>query len=338
MTTIPTLSEVLNDEFTNTWYEIRAEAIDNILKATPVTAMFRNKGRFMTQVGGRFIERTIRYGEKVATSFGKGDVLAVSEEELETVALWTQKFINVPITRTFVDDQQNSGPEMIKPYVTKRLNAAREALVQKIESIIMGSAVVTGDDPNSLFDAYPANNSTDYYAGSTTYGGIRRDNIWWQHEDFTKSAGTAHQYGPKSGPASLTMYDDMSNVMNTANKQLKTLDCIITTQTMFEVYEGFAVAKEQIIRQETTDLANLGFSVLQFRGQPLVWSENMASNQMLMINSDFIDFVYDPNVWFDMTSWERPERQLEQVAFLLLSLQIVGYNPRFNARILWSDV
>ena len=60
MAGVSTLSEVLNTQFTETWYEIQAEAIDNILDATPITALLRMKGAFKTQRGSDTITRTIR--------------------------------------------------------------------------------------------------------------------------------------------------------------------------------------------------------------------------------------------------------------------------------------
>ncbi len=340
---IPTLSETLNTEFTNTWYEIRAEAVDAILDATPITALLRMKGVFTPQVGGRKIERTIRYGQKTAFVFDKGDVLPVTEEELTTVAFFDWAYFGVPITRSFQDDQQNQGQFQIANYLTKRLSAAQDELARKLEVIIMAEVIhAGGKEPLSLFDYIPDTSSPDYFDGTSTYtyGGINRDNLYWEHEDFTATSGssTVNQNGIKTGPASLTMLDDMTNAYNTTGKQLQTPDVIITTQTLFEVYEAFAVSKEQLIRDDTTKMADLGFEVLRFKGKPLTWSANMTSSQMLMITTKFLNIVFDPTAWFDMTSWERPERQLEQVAYILSAMQIVGENPRFNARIKWTNV
>ncbi|QDP56795.1 MAG: putative major head protein [Prokaryotic dsDNA virus sp.] len=341
-TGVPTLSETLNTEFTHTWYEIRPEAIDNILDATPVTALLRAKNRFKSQNGGRFIERTVLYGEKTASGFVKGDVLPVEEPDLETVALFNWGYTQVPVTRTFVDDQVNSGPEKIKDYVDTRLTAARNALVQKIEAVIMAEATWTAasKDPLSIYDYIPDNGdgTNRFVSGSsTTYGGIDQENPWWQNQDYTIAAGSENQYGTKTGPASSTMYDDMRNVFNTTGAQLSNPDCIITTQSLFEIFEDFAVQKEQIIRDETTRLADLGYDVLRFRGKPITWSSRTKASQMIFLNSEFFDIVFDPKAWFDMTDWQRPSRQLEQVAYIILAWQILGYNKRFNARVEWDS-
>ena len=350
--TIPTLSESLNTEFTTTWYEIRPEAIDNILDSTVVTALLRAKGCFKTQSGGRYIERTIRYGEKTAFTFNKGDTLPVTEEELTTAALWNWAYMGVPITRSFVDDQVNAGPSKIRDYVQDRLTAAREGLVQKTEDIIMYdglSSASSADDPHSLFDYIPDNSGSTVYFTSTTdtWGGVRRDNNWWQHRDYTDDvtvdlAAEPNLLDVKAGPYELTLLDDMNNIYNTTGNNREYPDIILSGQELFEAYGNFAIARDQIIKDEGTHVADLGYDVLRFRGKPFTWTSKMnyaslsSSYEMLMINSNYIDIVYDPAAWFDMTSWERPERQLEQVAYIVSAVQLVGYQPRANARAKWT--
>ena len=342
---IPTLTETLDDEFTSTWYQVRAEAIDNILDATPITALLKMKGAFEPQSGGRLIERTIRYGQKTAFAFGQGDVLPVTEEQLETVAFWEWAYLGVPVTRTFVLDQQNAGPDKIKSYLDRRLTAARQAMVTKHETVFMAEVIhASGSkEPLSIFDYIPDNVTTaDYMTSGYSYGGITRDNLWWQHADFTaadgRSTGHTNHVGVKAGPAQLTMLKDMTNAYNTCGRQLEYPDMILTTQAAFEIYQEFAVAKEQLVRDETTRLADLGYEVMRFMGKPITWSPSMTPGQMVMLNSNYFDVVYDPAVWFDMTPWESPERQLDRVAYIVSAIQNVGYNPRFNCRIKWNSI
>ena len=339
---IPTLSEELNTWFTQTWYEIQPETIDNILDATPVTALLKEKGVFRPRRGGDTLTKTIRYGEKTAFVFGKGDVLPVTEEELSTQARWPWAQFGVPITRTFVDDMANTGIDMIKDYVEDRLSAARDALVQKLEAIVMAESIfVAGSkEPLSLFDYVPSTISGADYFDTTPfyYGGISRNNTWWQHHDFTAvaAASSAMQHGIKAGPYALTMLADMKNAFNTTHAQISPPNMILTTQTLYETYETFAEAKEQIVRDESTRLADLGYDVLRYRGVPMTWSASMTANHMLMLNSEFMEVTYDPAAWFQMTDWQRPARQLEQVAYIVSRMQIRGWQPRRNCRIKWT--
>ena len=343
---IPSLTEDLNNEFIDTWYEVQADASDNILEARVVTALMKEKGLYKPQTGGRYIERTVKYGKKTARGFKKGDVLGLGDPDTETVALYNFKNIEADITRSFEDDRVNQGQYKRKDYVERKMVEARDALADLIESTLMTEAIhdSTATDgsellPFSLFDFVPdLDAGIDYWDSSRLLGGITRDNTWMQHTDFTAPASGTNRKGTKTDPASLTMYEDMKNAYNTTGKQMSNPDMIITTQELYEIYDDIVSSKEQIIRQVSTNMANLGYDVLQFKGVPIVWSTDMTAGQMLMLNSNTFDIVYDPTAWFEMTSWERPARQLEQVAYIVNRMQLCGFNPRFNARIKWDTL
>lgn len=341
MSGVPALSENMNTWFTQTWYEMQAEAADNITDARPVTALLKEKGCYKSRVGGDTHTRTILYGEKTAFSFKKGQTLPVTEEELKTQARWGWAYIAVPITRSFQDDQQNAGADKIADYMEERFTAAREALAKKFESVYMAEAIHDGGtDPNSLFDYVPDLATTNYFDSTPyTWGGLDRDNAWWQHADFTddmSGSPSGNRHDDLDGPASLTMLSDMNKAYNTCGRQISFPNTIITTQDLYEVYWDICESKNQLIKDENSRLVDLGYEVLKFRGKSFVYSEDMTALQMLMINSDYLDIMYDPSAWFYMTSWERPARELEQVAYIICVLQLLGYNPRFNARLKWG--
>ena len=367
MTTLPEMTERIDDEFVTTWYEIRAEAIDNILDATVVSAALRDAGCFHSQVGSDIITRTIRYGKKTIEGFGKGSTLPADEDPLETMAWWPWKYFTVPVTRSLIDDQQNAGPSKIKDYVQLRLTAAREGLVEGIEDILMAddmhfdNDIATGGTsrtsasqkllPYSLFDYLPDLFNTDWFATGTawTYGNVGRGvdagNDWWVHMDFTDAGTTTpHRYDNKPGPVAVTLYEDMVNAYNYAGRNKEYPNLIITSQEIFEFYDQFATSKDQLIKDATTKLADLGYEVFRFKGKPIVWSddfdtvgESAITKQMMMLNTNYFEIVYDPNLWFDMSDWRVPPRQHERVAYISSSMQCIGTQPRRNARIYWDS-
>jgi hypothetical protein len=354
--TLPSRTGNVDDAFTETWYNMRGEAIDNILDATPITAALKERGCFKTQDGGEFITRNILYGNynDLVTGFKEGSTLQIAKNELETMAWWKWKYFEVPVMRSLIEDQKNSGPDKLQDYVEKRLTAARQGLIQKLEAIFLTSTLtatsylnkdhnsaVTTDTmlPYGIDDYVPDTATTDFFNTTPyTYGNISRNNTWWQHIDYTATAASssANQKGPKDGPYALTMYEDMTNAYNTATAHNESPNLLITTQTLFESFETFAVAKEQIVRDVNTNLANLGYDVLRFHGKQLIWTANMATNQMIMLNTDYFDVVHDPKMWFDMSEWRTPLNQMERAAFICCAMNCVGYQPRRNARIKWS--
>ena len=326
---LSTLTQTLDDAFTTTWYRIKPKATDNILEANVVTAALREKGAFTTQVGESRIERTIRYGTKTAQNVQKGDVLNMGEDKIETAALWDWKYTSVHIQRSLQDDQKNSGSiGKIKSLVQMKINAAKDALNDKIESSLLaipdangGTDLRADRDINSIRNMMPG--STEHGAAgnyhdsaSYNFGGIAFDNSWWRAS-----------YKTKNNPANINLLDDMKNLFNTCGGNRSYPNLILTTQTLFETYESFALDNSQIIKGASR-LADLGYDVLKFKGQDMVWSGSMTTGMVYMLNTRFIEIVYDPNLWFEMTQWKYIPNQLERIAHIIMAWQLIGTQPR----------
>ena len=335
--TLPELTERIDNAFLHTWYEIRKEAIDNILDATPIWAALKERGCLKTQTGGCFIERTIKYGKETATEVAKGSVFSQGETELETGALWVWKYISSHVQRSVFDDQVNSGPNMIKKLVDTRLKAAKDALTEKLETQLLAAYSATADlssnkSIQSLNEAIPnyanATGGTSYAVpGTVTYGGIQRSNTWW-----------VPNYKAMTANPEVNLLSDMKNLYNTCSKHIQSPNLIVTTQAWFELYEDFALEISQIVKDESTKLADLGFDVLRFKGKPMVWTDSVAQattayNQMLMLNTNFIEIIYDPNLWFAMSNWKEIPLQGERIAHFLCACNVISTQPRRHGRL-----
>jgi hypothetical protein len=230
---LPTLTRTLDDDFVNTWYEIRAMVIDNILEATIFWAALKNFGCLVPQNGGEYITRTVGYGEKSTQRFSKGAVLTQTVKKLDTMARWDWRYFLVDVNRSLVDDAKNSGPFKIKDYLTRRLEAARDALVQDLETYVtQWGAYYDGDDqPNGLYDIAPlytaetavgAGAASDSQASGTSNGNISRANNWWKNwvmynggsaADSTKIAGDTQE------PYAVNLATDLRHIYNKVNAQ-----------------------------------------------------------------------------------------------------------------------
>jgi len=330
---LPTLTRTIDDAFTHTWYEIRAEAIDNILDANVVTAALRANGCFTPQTGGEYITRTIRYGEKSTKNVKKGDTLSHGETQLKTMARWEWKYITAHIQRSLQDDQKNQGKFKIASLVEDRIQAAKEAMDDTIETTLMALPDQTGGaaedtrmrlerDPNSLYNFMPggtAQGAAQDFDGSSSYtfGEIGLDNAWWRAK-----------YKTKSGVSAVTLLDDMKNHYNTIGENKAYPNLIVTNQAMFEAYENYALDMSQIVKDNGTKLADLGYEVLKFKGKDMVWTSKVTTNRVLMFNTDFIEVVYDPTYWFDMTEWKFTQLQLERIAHIVSAIQVICSQPR----------
>ena len=93
----------------------------------------------------------------------------------------------------------------------------------------------------------------------------------------------------------------LNNCMN--NLKMDAPDIILSGQTPFEYYEDTVL---DYYRVTNNKLADAGFQNQTFKGIPMVWSPSIASTRMYMLNTNFINFVYDPMMNFDMTEFLAP--------------------------------
>jgi len=330
---VPSLTRNLDDDFVNTWYEIRSEVVDNILDATILTLALREFGCMVPQVGGEYITRTPGYGEKSSQRFDKGTTLEQSVPELDTLAMWNWRYFLVDINRSWVDDHKNEGPFEIKDYLMRRLEAARNALVQDLEAWLFqwGDYYTAPYQPNGLYDICPnytaedavgAGSASDSQAVGTSNGGIdRATNTWWRN--WVSYNGGSYSkankiIGDTTEPFSLNLLPDLRHAFNTVRANKEAPNFILCDQEIYEVYEDDVSDRQQIVRSAFSRLAaDLGFDVFTFKGATMSYSEELASTKHLfMLNMNHIEFVYNPNAWFDFIDWMRTPNQLERVAYI----------------------
>jgi hypothetical protein len=340
--TLPTYTRTLDDAFVSTWYEIRSEAIDNILSATVVWNALMGAGSFVDQVGGEIITRTVRYGKATRQQVAKGDVMTPGEPELETMGIWNWKYVAANVQRSTFDDQKNAGPSKIKDYVGTRITAARDALEEGFEDDVLGAfqSNETGKALQGLNDMIPPKANRT----SGTYGTIARPSAYTGSAgsiEVPDTTGTNPWWGPKYfqgaiGTIDVDLLDDMKVLYNSLHMNQSPINLIIFTQAMFEIYETYAIDISQIIKDETTRLADLGFEVLRFKGKPVIWAEGMTANNGLFLNTDWIDVVYDPNLWFDMTDWKPQAFEFDRAAQVLCAVNILSAQLRRHGRLLYA--
>jgi len=327
-TTLPSLTRTIDDTFTHTWYEIQKDAVDNILDANVVTAALREKGCFTSQVGGIFITRTIQYGKKETTEIAKGSILPHGEDELETMARWDWKYFATHVQRNAIDDQKNAGKFAIKNLVSTKLKAAKQALQDKLESVMFGAWSATAEAETTktvlgLNELVPPYDDRE----NNTFGNIARSNDWW-----------VPKYKEASANPEVNLMSDMKNLFNTCTAHIESPDLIITGQTWFEIYEDFALDMSQLLVKDSGKLVDLGYRVLKFKGADMVWVPDAriqlsSLNQMLMLNTNYIELVFDPKMWFAATEWKPIALQLERVMHILCTCNLIGTQPRRHGRL-----
>jgi len=333
---LPTLTRTLDDDFVNTWYEIRPQVIDNILTANIFWLALKEYGCLVPQVGGEYVTRTVGYGTKSTQRFSKGTVLDQEVIPLDTMARWDWRYFLVDVNRTLIDDRKNAGKFKIKSYIARRLEAARDALVADLDTYVQQwGAYYAGDaQPNGLYDVNPlytaetavgTGSASDSQASGTKNGNIARStNTWWRNW-VMYNGGTYSLANKIAGdtvePYALNLVPDMDHMYNCITAAQESPNFILCHQDVYEAYCDEMRDRLQIVRTGfNRTAADLGFETVTFRGAAMTYSTKLPTSGTVthihMLNMNHLEFVYDPDCWFDMLDWRTTTNQLERVTYI----------------------
>ena len=332
--TLPYQTRLIDNQFLDTWYEIRDAAIDQVLDATVMFLAFREMGAMDPQAGSEFITRKLKVDQKAKQNVTKGSILTQSVIKSKTKAFFNWGYTTSDVNRSLIEDQQNSGPFKIDDYVADRIEEARDALVQGLEADLFKWEAFDVDQIQGIWDLIPTvvaiatdanyggagtGDATSPTRAAGTLGGVSRANTFWQTKN---KAGTA--------PSSINLVSDMRTFWNEISNNQEPPNFIICDQDLYEFYHDEVGDKQQIVRSAFDQTAaDLGFQTLTYMGATMSWTSKLsASDKMLFLNMNWIDIVFDPNYWFDMTEWMATPDGFERVAYIFNAMQLVFNQPR----------
>jgi len=286
--TIRTLSESLDNLYTTTWQNMKDTVRDQIFDASPFWFWLKDKGKMRTVSGGRYITEPLQYDKNDNVVWlGKGGTVTLADYEFLTTAKYDWKYLVAPIVRFGVDDQQNRGKNQIISLMNSKMENTQNSLVSELETAlaaagsgleINGLQTLVADDPTASVEVGEINQNT--YS-------------WWRNKSTNMTGESFATYGVNR------MRTLLNNTMN--NLKMDAPDIIVTGQTPYEYYEDNVLDHYRVTNNK---LADMGFQNQTFKGMPMIWSPSIANTRMYFLNTNFINFVYDPAMYFDMTEWK----------------------------------
>jgi len=295
------LTETFDNLYTTTWQNMKSETADQIFDATPFWFWLRQNGRLEAVAGGRFLTEPLRYASSDNVTFvRKGSAMPLADKEFLTVAKEDWRYLADSIVRFGVDDQQNRGKNAILSLMNAKLENSRDSLVDTLETRLAGSAGT--DQFNGLQDIIAD-------AGTGTVHGINSStDTWWQNQDHDL---TGVSFATSGVDEMLIMMNECSN-----NLRMDRPDFLLTGQVVYQYYWGETLAQRRVINKT---LGDMGFQNVEFMGTPLVWAPTIGT-RIYFINSRFLRFKYDPQMFFDMTEWKAIPAQInDRVAQIVLA-------------------
>ncbi len=307
---VRTLTEDIDNLYTTTWQNMKGKVADQIFDATPFWFWLRQNDGLESIRGGRFLSEPLRYAKSDHVQFVKrGSSMPLSDKEFLTNSQDDWRYLADSIIRFGIDDQQNSGKGQIISYMNAKLENSRDSLIDKMEETIAGGTQ-SGLSFNGLRDLV-----ADDPTSGTVQGIDASTYTWWRNK--TKDL-TGVSFGTSGVKWMNKMVNDCSK-----NQRQDSPNIIMTGQQPFEMYWEETLEQRRVVNKTMGDS---GFQNIEFRGIPMVWSPQIASaditataGRMYFLNTRFLKFKYDPQVFFDMTSWKEIPSQINDRAAQIIT-------------------
>lgn len=282
-------------------------ARDTVFNEIPAFAWMEKKKKTKVTGGASLLVPIMSGGNSTAMFYRGYQQLDVTPQEGFTMAQYTWRNGSVSVSISGPEERANKGEHVI----IKLLNAKKDQALKALRNKLSQKLWSTTQNADEL-QALPILVDTT----STVADISRSANSWWQAQQTT------------SGVASARLLADMKTMYNNIRRQStegSAPDLIITTQTVYEAYEGLAQPQQRL---EDTKMADLGFENLRFKTSQMFFDENCPSGQMYILHTDALELVVNSEADFDTTEFVKPANQDARTAQILVQLALVTDNPR----------
>jgi hypothetical protein len=313
----PSFTQALDDLYTTTWQKRLPGVFDNIFQSAAFWYWLKDKGKIRPMRGGRFLEVNLQYGKNTTTQWiTRGGTVAMNDFKFLTVAQYNWRYLVANILRFWIDEQQNSSDSKIVDWVNAKLDNTEEALVDNLETALTGGAGSATNQIDGLQFLVP--DAANVASASFNAGGIDPSvYTWWQNQAITM-AGLSF---------AINGIANMRHLLNLCmnNRRMDAPDIILSDMLSYEYYEDAVLP---MLRIGNTKLADAGFENQTFKRIPMVWTPAITA-RMYYLNTRFIEFIYDPSAFFDMTDWKPiPDQVDDRAAQVKLACSFVTSRRR----------
>jgi hypothetical protein len=321
--------------FSSTIRNYKKKLVENLLNQQALFWQLNQRGFVQEDKGGRSIVTPLMYGENsTVQSYAGWDLLDVTPQQGMTSAEYDWKFIAGSVTISGEEEFKNSGDK-------NRIFNLLEAKIRQLElsmQLEMNLQLFADGTGNGGKDITGLKLAVEDGASWSTYGGINRNttgNEWWRNQftDFDTYAGAGGStfFGAYKSGSSINGIAAMRNMYNKCSIGNATPSLIVTTQDIYEAYEADGEGKKQ--RLVDTKMYDAGFQNIMFKNTPMIFDEDMQSEEMLFLNADFLKFVVGKGRNFTTTPFVKPQNQDAKVSQVLWAGNIVTTKADVHGRI-----
>lgn len=327
------IQENLDTLYTTTWQLMRTESIDNIFKSTPFWYYMNEGGRRNTDAGGRWIGVPLEYGTHSDTIkwIGKTHDLATENaaakgKELLTTAQYNWRYVAASVYRLWQEDTQNRGKSAMQKIIDVKLKNVEKSLAEEMEFRLFQA----GDPTDDTIEGLPhlvQDDPTLNTLGAGLVGGIDQSTeTWWRNQTYDMTGETVVA----------NLIARMRTMFNDCSKGRDKPGIMLTTQAAYELYEDEVMDFMTIMRESGTK-GDASFETILFKGKDLMYSDECPTGKMYFLNLNYLEWLSDEDVNFEMTEWKTGRDDLDRVAQILCAGNLTCSNRQRQGVLLGID-
>ena len=267
MATSPNLSEIVTTTLRNRSRQLS----DNVSNHNALLRRMRENGN-QTTVTGRSIVRELEYAANGTVQFYSGyETLDVSPSDVLTAAEFEYKQLAGNVTISGLEQVKNSGTEAIINLLEARVNVLEKSMMNTLSTAIYSDG--TGSDGKEVggLQLVVAD------AGTGTVGGINSSTYtFWQNVQTTASSNAF---------STANVQADMNNIYLQLVRGADSPDLVMAGTN---AYKAFLGSLQAIQRITSDDLANSGFTSVQYLNSDVVFDDACNTDRMYFLNTDYL--------------------------------------------------
>ena len=263
----PNLSEIVTTTLRN-----RSKTLsDNVSNHNALLKKLRENGN-QTSVTGRDIVRELEYADNGTVQFYSGyETLDVSPSDVLSAAVFDYKQLAGNVTISGLEQIKNSGTEAIINLLEARINVLEKSMMNSLSTSIYSDGTGSSGKEVGGLQLIVAD------AGTGTVGGINSSTYtFWQNAQTTATS---------SAFSVANVQTDMNTIYLSLVRGADSPDLVMAGTN---AYTAFLGSLQAIQRITSDDLANSGFTSLQYLNSDVVFDSACNTNRMYFLNTDYL--------------------------------------------------
>lgn len=272
---------------------------------------------FQSRSGGDFIVVPLEYAlNSTVTSYSDTDQIDTTRSDVFDRAQAEWKEVAGSVVHSDLESDRNDGEGKVFDLLPAKLENLRNSMRSALNVMLFGAGTGNGGKDLTGLQALVSSTPT-----TGTVQGINRATFAFWRNQQTTGTQTSSAFDNLRA-AMRSNYNSCSNGVGDSHPTFG-----VTTQTVFQGYEGLLIANERFTDKSEGD-GGFKNEILKFKGAKLSYDNDCPSASLYFLNPKFIKLIYKKGAWMKMRPKVSPANQTVDVYLVRTMANLVVTNPR----------